>query len=262
MRAILDLDRYPLDRPGTPDWQALVDRCRAELRREGMFNLAGFVRPEALRRAMDQIAPVTETLSFTHRRRHNIYFSPSIPDLPADHPALSMVDTVNHTVCADQIPDSVPLWIYEWAPFQVFLSAALDQPALFPMLDPLARVNVMTYRQGERLNWHFDRSDFTTTILLQAPDAGGAFQYRTDLRSDADPNHDGVARLLNGEDPEMRTLTLSPGTLNVFRGRNTPHCVTPVQGDTPRVIAVFSYYPRPGVRFSADEQRGFYGRQA
>ena len=173
-----------------------------------------------------------------------------------------MVDTVNHTVCADQIPDSVPLWIYEWAPFQVFLSAALDQPALFPMLDPLARVNVMTYRQGERLNWHFDRSDFTTTILLQAPDAGGAFQYRTDLRSDADPNHDGVARLLNGEDPEMRTLTLSPGTLNVFRGRNTPHCVTPVQGDTPRVIAVFSYYPRPGVRFSADEQRGFYGRQA
>src|SRR5690606_25540658 len=104
----------------------------------------------------------------------------------------------------------------EWAPFQVFLAAAMNLPVLFPMLDPLARVNVMTYRTGERLNWHFDRSDFTTTILLQAPEGGGDFLYRTDLRSDTDPNHDGVARLLRGEDPAMKALHLSPGTLNVF----------------------------------------------
>ncbi|MEZ5750427.1 MAG: 2OG-Fe(II) oxygenase [Paracoccaceae bacterium] len=262
MRDILDLDTYPLDRPGSPEWQALVDRCRGDLTRDGMFNLPGFVRPAALKTALDQIDPVAETLSFTHKRSHNIYFKPSIPELPDDHPALRQVETVNHTVCADQIPASVPLWIYEWAPFVMFLSAAMGEANLFPMLDPLARVNVMYYREGERLNWHFDRSDFTTTILLQAPESGGDFQYRTDLRSDTDPNYDGVARLLRGEDPQMQTLRLSAGTLNVFRGRNTPHCVTPVQGATPRVIAVFSYYPRPGVRFTTEEQRGFYGRQA
>ena len=57
-------------------------------------------------------------------------------------------------------------------------------------------------------------------------------------------------------------LTLAPGTLNVFRGKNTPHRVTPVEGPHQRIIAVFSYYDRPGVRFSAEEQRGFYGRAA
>lgn len=259
MRDILDLDRYPLDRPGTPEWQALVDRCRADLAENGMFNLAGFVKPEALTRAMAEILPLMPQ-AHAHARAHNIYFKPSVPELPEDHPALNKVISSNRTLCADQIPTSVPVWIYEWAPFQLFLSAALGLPVLFPMLDPLARVNVMTYAEGERLNWHFDRSDFTTTILLQAPEKGGDFLYHTDLRSDSDPNYDGVARLLCGEDPEMQVMHLSPGTLNVFKGRNTPHAVTPVEGPVNRVVTVFSYYPRPGVTFTPEERLGFYGR--
>ena len=67
------------------------------------------------------------------------------------------------------------------------------------MDDRIAGANVMTYYDGEGLNWHFDRSEFTTTLLLQAPSAGGAFEYLRDLRSEDDPNYDGVAALLNGE---------------------------------------------------------------
>jgi len=48
-------------------------------------------------------------------------------------------------------------------------------------------------------------------------------RYRNDLRSAKDPNCDGVARLLQGQDPDMQRLTLAPGTLNVFRRRNTAH---------------------------------------
>ena len=260
MRDLLDLDRYPLDRPGTPAWDALVQRCRADLSRDGMFNLEGFVRPAALERAIAELRPVLDTLSFTHMRKHNIYFRKEIPGLPADHPALRLVDTVNHTVCADQITGSVPLWIYEWSQFISFLAATLGKDCLFPMRDPLARVNVMAYRNGEALNWHFDRSEFTTTLLLQAPEAGGDFVYRCDLRSDGNPNHDGVARLLAGEDPEVKTLKLSAGTLNVFAGKNTAHKVSTIKGARERIIAVFSYFDRPGVVFSNEDQIGFYGR--
>ncbi|MCX7345185.1 MAG: 2OG-Fe(II) oxygenase, partial [Alphaproteobacteria bacterium] len=107
MRLILDLDRYPLDRPGSPEWETLVQRCRADLVRDGMYNLEGLVRPEALTRAVAELRPVIDTLSFTHRRRHNIYFRKEIPGLAADHPALAMTETVNHTVCADQIMQAV-----------------------------------------------------------------------------------------------------------------------------------------------------------
>ncbi len=262
MRDILDLDRYPLDRPGTKDWIALVERCKADVARHGMFNLENLVRPEALERAIAELRPVIDTQSFTHKRRHNIYFKKEVAGLSADHPALRMTETVNHTVCADQIPQSIPVRIYEWAPFIMFLAAAMRKNCLYPMLDPLARVNVMTYREGEALNWHFDRSEFTTTVLFQAPEKGGDFMYRSDLRSDADANYDGVARLLAGDDPEVKTLQLMAGTLNVFRGKNTAHRVSPVRGRRERIIAVFSYYERPGVIFSREERMGFYGRVA
>ena len=262
MRHILDLDRYPLDQPGTPAWEALVAKCRADLAKDGMYNLPGFVRAEALRRAVDEIRPVMDTLSFTHKRRHNIYFRKEIPGLAADHPALAICETVNHTVCADQITQSIPVWIYEWSHFVTFLAATMGKDALFPARDDLARVNVMSYREGEALNWHFDRSEFTTTLLLQAPEQGGEFIYRTDLRSDENQNYDGVARLLRGEDPHVKSLTLSAGTLNVFRGKNTAHKVGTVRGPHERMIAVFSYFDRPGVVFSREDQLGFYGRAA
>ena len=96
----------------------------------------------------------------------------------------------------------------------------------------------MSYTEGEALNWHFDRSEFTTTLLLQAPEGGGDFEYRTDLRAAEDPNYDGVARLLRGEDPDVRLLRLSPGALNVFRGINTPHRVTGLNGGRCRFVLV------------------------
>ncbi len=152
------------------------------------------------------------------------------------------------------------MYIYEWAPLIIFIAATMEKQALYPMRDWLARANVMTYRDGEALNWHFDRSEFTTTLLLQAPDKGGEFVYRSDLRTADDPNYDGVAKLLRGQDPDVKTMNVSPGTLNVFRGRNTAHKVNTVKGAKDRIISVFTYYDKPGVMFTREEQLGFYGR--
>lgn len=262
MRDILDLDRYPLDRPGSPEWQALVDRCRADLARDGMFNLEGLMHGQIAADAAKEMAPKFKSESFLHEREHNIYFKDEIEGLAPDHPALTRFKTSNHTLCADQLEGSPLLRLYEWPEFVTFLAATMEKDALHIMEDPLARVNVMSYDDGQALNWHFDRSEFTTTMLMQAPDQGGEFIYRTDLRTDDDPNYDGVARMLNGEDPEVQAITLTPGTLNIFRGKNTPHRVGDVKGETERVIAVFSFYDRPGVVFSRDEQIGFYGRAA
>ncbi len=262
MKAELDLDRFPLDSLASRAGAALVGSCRAALDLKGMFSLEGFVRRAALARCVADVKPVLNTESFTHARRHNAYFEDSVPGLAADHPALAQAETRNHTICADQIADSLVIQIYEWPPLARFLAAVMGKSVLFPMDDPLARVNVMAYRQGEALGWHFDRAEFTTTLLLQAPVTGGAFRYRSDLRSADDPNYDGVARLLAGEDKELQTLPLTPGTLNVFKGRNTIHQVTPVEGPRERIIAVFSYYERPDVQMSDAENIGFYGRSA
>ncbi len=260
MYDFLDLERYPLDKPGSTSWTNLVARCREELQQGGMFSLDGLMDRATAESSGAALAPKFATESFHHAREHNIYFVKSIPGLPEDHPALMRFNTSNDTLCADQLLQTPMDLLYRWAPFAGFLAATMDKPALHIMADPLAALNVMSYREGQLLNWHFDRSEFTTTLLLQAPEKGGEFLYRTDLRSADDPNYEGVARLLRGEDPQMQSLTLTPGTLNVFRGKNTPHKVAPVLGARTRVIAVFSFYEQPGVTFSEEERVGFYGR--
>lgn len=261
MQDIIDLDCYPLDRRESRDYASLVARCRRALARDGMFDIAGFLRQGALESILTELKPKVAGEAYSHSRKHNIYFRKEVPGLAPDHPALRLFETTNHTLCGDQIGGALQR-LYEWPNFADFLADVMEKPALHVMEDPLARVNVMTYHKGEALNWHFDRSEFTTTILLQAPEAGGLFEYRSDLRSEADPNYEGVARMLAGEDPEVNRVKLTAGALNVFRGRNTAHRVTPVQGETDRMIAVFSFYDRPGVRMTAEEQKGFYGRAA
>lgn len=260
MRDLLDLERYPLDQPGTDQWNALVARCQRDLSRDGMFNLDEFMLPDVAGAEARHFAPRFAAESFLHAREHNIYFLKSLPDLPDDHPALMRFKTSNNTICGDQIDGSAVLTLYQWQPFIDFLAATMEKPALFQMDDPMSRLNVMSYNEGQALNWHFDRSEFTTTLLLQAPETGGEFEYRTGLRSETDPNYDGVARMLSGQDDQVQRMRVAPGTVNVFRGKNTAHRVTPVQGQTPRIIAVLSYYENPGVRFSDEERIGFYGR--
>jgi len=260
MKDLLDLERYPLEQPNSPEYAALVAKCRADLDRDGMFNLVDFLRPDVAQAAANALKPAMAKDAFTHKRRHNIYFKKSMPDIADDHPALKKFDTINHVLCADQLNGNAAMKIYEWAPLAVFLAKTMNKAVLYPMQDPLARVNVMAYPKGAALNWHFDRAEFTTTLLLQAPSGGGEFEYRTDLRNADDPNYEGVARLLQGRDPKVQRINATPGTLNVFRGINTPHRVTPIEGDRDRMIAVYSFYDRPDVVFTKEEQTGFYGR--
>ena len=260
MHDILNLERYPLDKPGSDEWAALVSRSRQELETNGLFNLDGFLLPSAIRAVLDDVECRFEADGFEHARRHNVYFDPDPPMVPPGHPVRMEFETSNRTLCGDQLSADVLIRLYEYPEFRAFLAAVLDRDQLNLMADPLARINVMQYVAGQALNWHFDRSEFTTTLLLQAPKVGGLFEYRRNLRTDDDPNHDGVARVLTGQDPDVRSISLTAGTLNVFTGKNTVHRVTKVVGDTARIIAVFSYYDRPDVTMSDEERRGFYGR--
>ena len=225
--------------------------CRRTFEAQGTISLDGFLRPEAVKTCTGQVAPPMENASFHHRQEHNIYFTKEEPDLSAGHGALARQTTANHTLTCDQLAGTAIRRVYEWPPLCRFLAAVLGKDRLYPMADPLARLNIMGYGDGQGIGWHFDRARFTVTLLLQAPDAGGQFEYRRDLRSANDPNYEGVARLLAGNDPAVGTLPLAPGTLNLFAGKYAAHRVTPIIGKRKRLIAVLSFMEQPDVVFGA-----------
>jgi hypothetical protein len=258
MNAIVDIDRYPLE--DTTKHADLLSRCRAEWAANGSFSLEGFLRPDALKQCVAEIDPVMIERSYHHAARHNIYFS-NADDIPEAINAPSLAQrSSNHTLTADQLDGMIIRRVHHWPPLARFLESVLDKPALFAMADPMAGVNVMSYREGDQIGWHFDRAEFTVTLLLRRPDHGGMFQFRRNLRGPRDPNHGGVVTLLSGKDPDVTDLPIEAGTLNVFAGYRSPHRVTPTRGSTPRMVAVLSYMEAPNVVFSAEDRLRFYGR--
>ena len=116
MADVVDLERYPLDRLHSSAGQALIARCQATLERDGTFNLDGLIGPESLGQMVEEVRPAVESNAFTHRRRHNVYFLPEVEGLDPGDPALTELETANHTVCADQIMDSALVRLYRWPP--------------------------------------------------------------------------------------------------------------------------------------------------
>ena len=74
-------------------------------------------------------------------------------------------------------------------------------------------------------------------------------------------NFEGVDAVLNGDRP-VDTLPFEPGTLVLFRGRNSMHRVTPTIGDTTRYLVVLAYNSQPGISLSENARQTFYGRIA
>lgn len=60
------------------------------------------------------------------------------------------------------------------------------------------------------------------------------------LRTDIDPNYDGVAKLLAGADLAVCVNPLAAGMLNVFAGTNTLHRVSTLRGSRSRLVADLS----------------------
>lgn len=118
----------------------------------------------------------------------------------------------------------------------------------------------MYYLPGDELGWHFDDADFVVTLMLQAPESGGVFEFAPMLRREDDRNDEGVRALLGDVYSEVQTMSGEAGTLALFRGHWSPHRVTPVTGPTVRINAVLSYARAPGHRLSQEGYRIFYGR--
>jgi hypothetical protein len=117
-------------------------------------------------------------------------------------------------------------------------------------------------RTGEQLGWHFDNAEFAVTLMLQPPRAGGAFRYLPNVRTGDVAEDAAVLAVLDGDETGLIDLAPPAGTLVVFRGRDSLHCVAPVPGPRSRLVGVLSYAREPGQRMDVASQMLFHGRVA
>ena len=257
---MVDTDRYPLTDPDSPAWRETVERTRADLADVGCSVLADFVRPE-LHDILRTECAALEPHAYTKIEQVNAYNTAVGEPLPEDHPGRTVMERGNAFVARDRIPaSSLISRLYTSPLFQRFVTDCFGLAELHELADPLSGLTLNVIAPGRAHPWHFDTNTHTVSMLTQAAEAGGTFEYCPNIRSAADENFDGVRAVLAGDTRPVRRLDLRPGDLQLFKGRFALHRVSAVEGAIARHSAIFAYSERPGVIGSAERTRQLFGR--
>ena len=266
MDRFVDFHRYPLDRLDTEPGRAFLQECREEIFSSDALLLPGFLNKGAI---SNLLRSARERSSPGHRMAGE--FSPYSDNLsedmdstlPKGHPRLYRLPASHRFINGLEIPGESPLRvIYRDPRLTGFLQRVMGIPHLYPLADEMGCINLLVYEPGDCNGWHFDTTDFVLSIMLQPAISGGEYQFIPGLRSPNDENLEGVShRMRFPDDPQgVRTAALEAGTLFLFKGKNTFHRVTAVEGGRDRIVAILSYHDTPGHLLSEGSRLAMYGR--
>ena len=252
---VVNLNEVPIDDA------EFTEKCRRELHQKGVVTLHNFLKRETVDELVKE-AKIQSSLAYFTNSTHNVYLTPKNESLGSEHVFNRQLNSSKGCITTDQIPEYSKLKeLYFSDIFKNFISNVVNEEALYEYADPLSSINVHYAAEGQELNWHFDNSKFAITLLLQAPDRGGNFEYVSDLRNAEknEMNFIGVESVLSGK-TAINRLDTRPGTLILFRGKNSIHRVTPTEGPRERILVVLAYNSKAGISLSESARMTFFGR--
>ena len=255
LRGIVDLINHPIK---NTDY---TSNCKEKLDKNGVLVLDNFLTQKAIDRILIE-ADEYKSLAYYCTNYHNVYLNKQDDSLPKSHPRSRKIISSKGCITDDQVPIDSPLRVlYNSDEFQDFLCAVLGEMGLHNYYDSLSSINIHYAKQGQELGWHFDNSSFAITLLIQKPESGGAFEYIRDFRNSKinENNYDQVLDLINGNCIPNK-LSMSNGSLVLFRGKDAIHRVTPTIGDRVRILSVLAYNSEPNVQLSETARMTFFGK--
>jgi hypothetical protein len=257
----IDFDRYPLEDAAA--MTAIIANCRERLERDQYCSLPGFLMPDAISASVALVQSLKDQANPANSKRNCYLQQKGDPSLPDTHPRNIMNQARYRMLAADLLPETSHLkTLYFWEPFQRMVAAIVGDDMLFPSADTLQPVNVICYGEGDQSAWHYDSTNaFTMTLMLQSADRGGEFEMAPNTR--AGPDDEDIPYMidvLTGASHRVKSVGRSEGELTIFRGCNSLHRVSPVEGSRDRLMAVFVYESEPGVMGDPEVNMTVYGR--
>lgn len=247
---LIDLERYPLDQPGSDAYRLLLEEGKQALRQSALFSMTRFVRAGVIDALAEQLqALVPASVRYDQPRSAYVYGSDDA-DFAQDHPRQQKHPCSYHQVLNYQIANDSPLrQIYYYQPLTDFLRELCSFDSFHRSDCPHLALSSKIAGAGDTDGWHFDSNDVVFSLLLQAPEAGGEFEYLPFLRSEDDENYAGVSRVIADPLKQAQRPPMGLGDFNVFMGDLSLHRVSPVVGERSRVVALFCYDRHPGQVF-------------
>lgn len=258
---IIDLERYPIADLDSGAGAEFLAECQRHMDDHGWCNLAGFLRKDALDRLNGEANDLLPTAEILHVKR-NIYQGAIDPSLPEDDPRRQEFTHIAIQLADDQIPPQTGLKrLYHSEILTEFVRRVQSKDQLYRCADAFQALNVVALQPESWHAWHYDTTECTVTLLLQAAEAGGEFTFLPNSRTDDGEDREAVDRLLAGDMSHAQTFSRDAGAFTLFRGGYSLHGVTRVEGTTPRISAIMTYDEQPNRVIDDEINIRIYGKR-
>ncbi|MEM8688960.1 MAG: hypothetical protein AAGF81_16630 [Pseudomonadota bacterium] len=252
LNTLVDLERYPiLDLDHGPG-RDFLQQCCDHMAAYGWCNLDSFIHAEGLRMLAEEanaLLPRAEHLTI----KRAIYGGTADPSRPEGDPRRREYTHRALQLADDQIPAaSLIQQLYRSDLLTDFVRRVQAKRELYHYADEFQALNIVALPPGGWHGWHYDYNECTVTLLLQAAERGGEFTFLPDVRSADGEDSARVDRFLAGDMSLAKTFSRGAGALTLFRGEYSLHGVTQIEGNLPRITAIFTYDEQPG-RVASDE---------
>jgi len=238
-----------------------LNTCKNKLKNNSVLQLDNFLLPKSLKKIQNE-ANLLHSKAYYCTQNHTVLLNKKNNDLDINDPCNIEVKSDKGCVPHDLIPPESDLSkLYNSSNFIQFLETVLGINKIYPYQDTLSSINYNYYEKHQQLGWHFDNASFAITLMIQSPDSGGVFQYINEGRNFEKKIIDKkLIKLILNDSCPVNELSVQPGTLILFYGRNYLHRVTPVSSEKCRILVTLNYNLEEGVELSENARLTFFGR--
>jgi hypothetical protein len=256
---LVDLKRYPIEYLDHGEGAVFLAQCQQQIKEKGWCSFEGFLHPQAITALADEakkLLPTAETLTI----KRTIYNGEPDASAPANDPKSQEQVHKAVQLANDQIPNTtMAQQLYQSTILTEFVRRVQNKDQLHRCADEFQALNIVALQPDNWHAWHYDTIECTVTLLLQASQAGGEFAFLPNSRTDETEDRELVDQLISGDSSNAQSFPRGAGTFTLFRGGYSLHGVTKVQGDIPRVTAIFTYDEQPNRVLSDEVNIQIYG---
>lgn len=269
----INFSKYPIhlfENDADGRYNSLVQNCIKQMNSDGFVSLPSFLLPDAVDRLTSCILELDkEGVGFYSTDSHNVFLDADEQIVASSplHPSRIQLNSSKHIINANDLllakeaPDLNEIFMSQRSVLN-FISSVM-QKKLYPSTDTFGKYYANIFREGDGLNYHFDRSEYSISLILQPSEEGGDFEFLPNSRRivegwdemivDIDDIAEAVAPHSSVKRPK-----LAAGDLYLFRGQNSLHRVSEIQKGK-RINIILTFNTEPDVRLNKYTLQKFFG---
>lgn len=232
----MNFDRYPwlLNDLTLPEALEAIGTARKSFIETGAAIFPEFITREALESSRAEAVVKAET-AFVTDGVHTAHQLPLDPALPPNSVRNHHMRTQVASIAYDELSDASELRkLYNNQKLRDLVAAVVNKPTLHLSEDPLGACSINVFRPNMHHSFHFDESEFSTTLMLQCDETHHPYQHNDDDTS----NGSGLFQYTHPlrSSPEDLALYDVAATLKAYDKDNTVHDKNDSHNDDPNEI--------------------------